>query len=331
MGDWFASRFTTITGLDTAHFMGVMMKSAGFVKFAVVVLAPALVLAGAASRPAATRPAGPPERIRYGRPKKLCDLANQRIDESSGLACSRLRSGVFWTHNDSGDRPRIYAFDAAGRDLGFFTVRGARAVDWEDMASFKLGRRAYLLLADVGDNASARRSCQLYIVPEPMLDKAGRPRHGTVKVAVKIAFTYDDGPHNCESVAVDPVDRKIYLATKEFPGQAKVYELPLPARSPGESLKAKAIASIDVPMATAMDISPDGRRAVILSYGPAYEYVRREGESWAAAFSRKPRRLAMPPRVQGESICYGPAGRRLYLTSEGLPTPLWLVPVAAEK
>ncbi len=227
------------------------MKSARVVRWAVVVLVPALVMAGTATRPATTRPSASPERIHYGRPAKLCELANQRIDESSGLACSRLRPGVFWTHNDSGDRPRIYAFDAAGRDLGCFTVRGARAVDWEDMASFRLRRKAYLLLADVGDNASARRSCQLYIVPEPPLNKAGRAGHGAVDVVVKIDFTYQDGPHNCESVAVDPLAKKIYLATKEFPGQAKVYELPLPARSPGKSLEAKAIASIDIPMATA--------------------------------------------------------------------------------
>jgi len=307
------------------------MKSARVVRWAVVVLVPALVMAGTATRPATTRPSASPERIHYGRPAKLCELANQRIDESSGLACSRLRPGVFWTHNDSGDRPRIYAFDAAGRDLGCFTVRGARAVDWEDMASFRLRRKAYLLLADVGDNASARRSCQLYIVPEPPLNKAKRAGHGAVDVVVKIDFTYQDGPHNCESVAVDPLAKKIYLATKELPGLAKVYELPLPARSPGKVLKAKSIAMIAVSMATAMDISADGRRAVILSYGPAYEYVRREGESWAAAFSRRARRLEMPPRVQGESICYGPAGRRLYLTSEKLPTPLWLVPVIAGK
>jgi hypothetical protein len=35
----------------------------------------------------------------------------------------------------------------------------------------------------------------------------------------------------------------------------------------------------------------------------------------------------MPRRRQGESICYGPDGKTLYLTSEQLPTPLWEVPV----
>jgi hypothetical protein len=38
----------------------------------------------------------------------------------------------------------------------------------------------------------------------------------------------------------------------------------------------------------------------------------------------------MPLRRQGESICYGPDGRSLYLTSEKLPTPLIEIPARAE-
>ena len=36
-----------------------------------------------------------------------------------------------------------------------------------------------------------------------------------------------------------------------------------------------------------------------------------------------------PMRRQGESICYGPGGRALYLTSEKAPTPLWRIPSMA--
>jgi hypothetical protein len=72
-----------------------------------------------------------------------------------------------------------------------------------------------------------------------------------------------------------------------------------------------------------MDISPDGHRAVIVTYEAAYEYVRAVKEDWETAFGRAPQRIPAPPRAQGESICYGPNGRTLYLTSERLPTPLW--------
>jgi hypothetical protein len=39
-------------------------------------------------------------------------LKNKTVVESSGIACGRVNPGVFWTHNDSGDKPRLYAFNA---------------------------------------------------------------------------------------------------------------------------------------------------------------------------------------------------------------------------
>ena len=90
---------------------------------------------------------------------------------------------------------------------------------------------------------------------------------------------------------------------------------------------ARKIATLKIPPATAMDVSPDGRRAVVLTYANAYEYARGEKEDWAAAFSRRPCEIVVPPRRQGESICYGVDGKTLYLTSEKLPTPLIEVPV----
>jgi len=74
-----------------------------------------------------------------------------------------------------------------------------------------------------------------------------------------------------------------------------------------------------------MDVSPDGRRMVLLTYGDAFEFQRGEEETWSAALKRRPRKLTMPLRLQGESLCYGSDGRTLYLTSEKLPTPLWEV------
>jgi len=47
----------------------------------------------------------------YGAPVHLVNLENQSIKESSGIAASRRNAGIFWTHNDSGDGPFIYAFD----------------------------------------------------------------------------------------------------------------------------------------------------------------------------------------------------------------------------
>src|SRR5262245_57245123 len=57
------------------------------------------------------------------------------LAESSGLVVSRAQPGVYWSHNDSGDGPNLYAIDATGQLLATFNVADAEARDWEDMSS----------------------------------------------------------------------------------------------------------------------------------------------------------------------------------------------------
>ncbi|MBL7222970.1 MAG: hypothetical protein ISS72_03880 [Candidatus Brocadiae bacterium] len=270
-----------------------------------------------------------PAPLVYGPGRQIATLADKRVRESSGLACSRRTPGVFWTHNDSGDEPVLYAFDHTGRHLATLRVQEARARDWEDMASFRVGAEPFLLAADVGDNGSTRAYCTLYVVPEPVLDPAKPAATLTARPAQVIRFSYEHGPANCESVAVDPTTRTVLLATKQARGASRVYALPLPDAPTNEVAVARHVATVRLPITTAMDVSPDGRRAMILTYGDAYEFSRGSGETWAQAFANPPRRIAMPRRRQGESICYGHDGRTLYLTSESkkLPTPLFEVPV----
>ncbi len=290
---------------------------------------PAAVLVAAAVGAGAgpAEPDGGP--VRYGEPGLIAELRDPQINESSGLACSRRTEGVFWTHNDSGDGPRIYAFDTAGKLLAAFDVEGAQARDWEDMASFVRGEEApLLLLADVGDNRRQRAGCVLYLVAEPAIGEDREDDAGGAELVRTVEFTYEDGPRDCEAVAVDPTGDTVYLVEKSLLKPAGVYELPLAADGDGGPAIARRVAAVPVRAATAMDISPDGRRALVLTYLHGFEYARAPDETWAQAFARPPRLVRMPPRPQGESLCYGPDGVTLYLTSEGSPMPLWRVPVA---
>src|ERR1700741_3966146 len=70
----------------------------------------------------------------YGPPTTIANIKEKSISESSGLVASRTTPGVYWTHNDSGDGPFIYAFDTRGNSRGIFRVTGAQARDWEDIA-----------------------------------------------------------------------------------------------------------------------------------------------------------------------------------------------------
>ena len=51
----------------------------------------------------------------------LIDLQASELTESSGIA---ELNGQLWTHNDSGDQPRLFAFDLSGQLLAQVTVSG---------------------------------------------------------------------------------------------------------------------------------------------------------------------------------------------------------------
>jgi hypothetical protein len=241
---------------------------------------------------------------------------------------------VFWTHNDSGDRPRLYAFDRHGQALATLLVAGARAADWEDMAAFTVGRgkaaKHYLLAADVGDNGRRRTNCRLYVIPEPPVDPRKRNAELTARAVLEIPFRYPDGPRDCEAVAVDAAARKVYLVEKLYRRDrsdgAGVYVLPLPKAPPAGPVVARRIARVPIRNATAMDLSPDGRRLVVCTYREARIYTRRDKQTWQQALAATPQTVPLPRRRQGEAIAYGPDGWTLLLTSERLPTPFIAVP-----
>ena len=95
----------------------------------------------------------------YGPPTKIATIKEKSISESSGLAASRSTPGAYWTHNDSGDGPFIYAFDTRGDSYGVFRVTSAEARDWEDIAAGPgpQANKSYLYIGDIGDNDAKRK------------------------------------------------------------------------------------------------------------------------------------------------------------------------------
>src|SRR5688572_16385980 len=52
----------------------------------------------------------------------LTKITDKRINESSGLAASRLQADSYYTHNDSGDRPRFFRFNHQGVVTAEFSI-----------------------------------------------------------------------------------------------------------------------------------------------------------------------------------------------------------------
>ena len=171
------------------------------------------------------------EAVQYGEPRELCTIKDDRINESSGLAASILYKDAFWTHNDSGDSARIFLFNKSGDTLAVVNIKGTRAVDWEDIASFKRGTENYILIADTGDNGRKREHCLLYLVREPAGIDTTAKEALTLEVepSLTIRFSYEDGPHDCEAVRWIPQDRLFTWSAKNW-ARAKFTRCPFPRR-----------------------------------------------------------------------------------------------------
>jgi hypothetical protein len=272
-----------------------------------------------------------PAHAGWDRGRQLCLVQDGRIAEASGIAVSSRNPGVFYLHNDSGDSARFFAVSSSGRTLATFNVANARAVDWEDIA---LGPdsagRPTVFLADIGDNAAKRAECAVYAVPEPAAPKGGKPATRSV-TARELRFRYPDGPHDAETLMVDPRTRALYVVTKERRrAPSQVFRL-MPyfggpvqtAKRVGEVAFSDAL-PLYPDMATGGDISSDGRRMVIRTYQQAYEWELAKGETPEEALKRKPSIVSLILEQQGEGICYGRGGRTLYTVSEQRPTPVYV-------
>lgn len=256
-------------------------------------------------------------------------LTSPAVTEASGLAASPSMEGLLWMVNDSGGTPEIHLAQTDGTSRGSVQVEDVRNIDWEDLAAFELDGKPYLLIADTGDNGSARESVTLHIVREPKLPAEGETLSGKVPVAWKIDFTYEDGSRDCESVAVDAEGGKIILISKRTdpPG---VYELPLQpeknaiARKIGNT-ETKAPGIVSVPFAsqpTGLDISADHRMAAIVTYLGVFLFRREEKESWADAFAKKPEFLGPHKLAQAEAVAFSRDGKSIFAVSEKANSPI---------
>lgn len=172
-------------------------------------------------------------RAPFGAPVYVGNLESTALDETSGLAASRLQDDLLWAINDSGNDPVLHAIGADGRDRGSVFVEGAENRDWEDIASFlwkdeESGRtRSYLLVADTGDNLSRHKTLSLYAIAEPALAGERFPAGSVARVAWRLKFRFEDGPRDAEGIAVDLAGRQILIVSKRNV-PAEVYSLELP-------------------------------------------------------------------------------------------------------
>lgn len=227
-------------------------------------------------------------------------IEDPRITESSGLARDVSRQ-AYWTVNDSGDRGRVFAVDGTGKTLGTANFR-ADVVDIEALAMHD----TRLYVADIGDNTKKRTSVTVYYFDHLT------PGNGTATYRA-YDFSYPDGPHDAETLLVNPAGR-LYIVTKDATGG--IYAAPTdPSRTELNTLTKVGDAPAYVTDGVYL---PDGRIAL-----RTYVSV----EMLDPASYQVVARATAPLQPQGESIAVNLAGNGLLLGSEGKWSAVYAVPV----
>lgn len=229
------------------------------------------------------------------------------IKEPSGLVKSRIWPDVFWVHNDSGDKPRIFAMRRDGsiikpegvQNYAGINIANALHIDWEDIAADDAGN---LIIGDFGNNNNTRRDLAIYVLKEPNpLDTV------TAVASKKIMFYYPDQKSippknpNFDAEALFWARGKIYLFTKHRTDTlTKLYRF-----DSLDSAKVNPLTLIDSfdigGQVTAADASFSGSQVAVLTYNAVWIFEAKEGSDHY--FDGKISWLPISAR-QCEGICF---------------------------
>ena len=207
-------------------------------------------------------------------PLRLTVSATHALDlvgENSSMERCSKRAGTFWTLNDSGNSPHIFAIDSAGNvlrppnagaDYRGILLAGRRNIDWEALASDGAGN---LVIADIGNNECNRRNLCFYIVPEPS------PFAEKTEPSRKIGFYYPtqdffpDPSKNYDAEACFVINGQIYFLTKHWTNTQTVLWRVNPQRD--DYQPAVPVSRFNVlGLVTDAALSPSGNRLAVLTY-----------------------------------------------------------------
>ncbi len=240
------------------------------------------------------------------------------VPESSGLALSPSHPGIIWTHNDSDNPAVVFALDRRGAVAAQVGVRGVPARDWEAIAAWRDARgRAFLAIADIGDNRAERTSVEIDVLAEPAL------RSASVTPVRRIQLRYPDGlAADAEALLVDPRSSRMYLVTKGLL-RSRIFAVPeaaWPADTPDPVVSAELqpLGAVGLQLVTDGSALTSGH-VLLRTYGSLMLLAPLDtGVNPLAT-------VALPMQPQGEGLAA--SGTAIYLSSEGERTDIVRMPV----
>lgn len=237
-------------------------------------------------------------------------INNKILNEASGLAASVSRPQLLWTHNDSGDKPRVFLINRSAEIVAQYHLKGAKNRDWEDIATGPGpdDKATYIYVGEIGDNRAIYDTKRIYRFKEPTADS---PKEITYFDTIE--FVYPDGKRDAESLLVDPLTKDIYVLSKRE-DKIGIYRAAYP-QSTSEIITLEKLGTIPFYNTTAADISADGNEILLKTYGEI-RYWQREGRSVADTLLSSSQPVKYTPEPQGESIAFTKDGKGFFTLSE---------------
>lgn len=239
----------------------------------------------------------------YGQLTYITKLPKE-LDENSGIVS--MGESEVWIVEDNGNKSKIYQVNFDGELLRELKVKDSKNRDWEDLAKDDKGN---VYIADFGNNNNTRRDLVIYKIPDPEIEK------GDKIDAEEIKFSYPeqtDFPPGKDSLLFDAEalfyhDNYLYIITKNrsrpFLGEALLYKVPA---QKGE-YKARFIDSFvpcnerKICQVTSADISPDGKKIVLLGYGKLWVFTDFTMDNFTKG---KMKTIDLGATTQLESVCF---------------------------
>lgn len=192
----------------------------------------------------------------------------KHIKEASGLEITS--GGNLWTHNDGG-LPMLFCIDSAGNQKRSLQLNHPNS-GWEDLTQDKKGN---FYVGAFGNNKNDKRELKVYKIPNPdsISEKVLTAEIIKYHYADQTNYPAPNSSRNFDMDAFTAIGDSLYLFTKNrtnpFTGYTKVYSLPQAAGTydiyPIDSVYLGNRPMIDN-WVTGADISPDGKKLVLLSH-----------------------------------------------------------------
>ncbi len=249
----------------------------------------------------------------FARAARLTLLKEKKLGEVSGIAASATNPGLFWVHNDSGNKPEVYLIDRSLKVLLTCRLDGVENRDWEDIAvgPGPEAGKSYLYVGEIGDNEARYQYKMIYRFEEPALGESSEIRISSFD---RIVFSLEDKRKDTETLLIDPASKSLYVVSKrEEP--VWLYELGNPAET-ADTLVAKKLYSLPFTQIVGGDVSPDGKSVLLKNYEHIYYWKDEGGKPLKEILRGEHAEVPYELEPQGEAIAWARDHSGFYTLSE---------------